>query len=409
MRRVLGIVLVAAVTGACAAGDPYAKRATPPKEVVFLDDGVELTAMEPSTGTTPFRIGGRWVPTPDWRYVARALDGPDETVLDVVDTATGSGADARYLEAGLEPRAATNDGTVVLMPRRAQPNDYTPEGRTETALVIARRGAADPQRIRLSGNYEPEAFSTDGQTLFVIEYRPPTHPEVYSVRQLDLATGIVTPVPSRDKELQEDMRGTARTHAMAPDGSRLYTLYNLEMPHPDGTIHRHAFVHVLDLREKWAHCVDLPASFVTSSETASAIAVSSERDRVYVVNRKAGEVAEVDTLDVSLRRTVPLRLAPDESLAVTTSAHGLFVGTGQRVVALDSALHPVGEWRLERMVVGLQPSGDGRHLYVSTRDQLLTLDLRGGQVRRTQAASGSLLARGMVPSTVLDPGIPCAC
>ncbi|MEY2475298.1 MAG: hypothetical protein QOG87_613 [Actinomycetota bacterium] len=396
-------MVVMAICAACGGSS------APTEELVFLDSGAELAAFEPRSGVVPFRIGGTRAATPDGQRVFRAEDGPAGTVLSIVNTENGmSDGWVRYLDAGLEPRVASNDLSVVLMPRRANPNAYAAEGRERTTFVIAREAKERVQRIELEGNYEPEAFSTDGRTLFVIEYRPPTKPEVYSVRQLDLASGRITPVPSPDEELQDDMRGTARTSAMAPDGKRLYTLYNLEMPHPDGTIHRHAFVHVLDLEEKWAHCVDLPPEFVSASESASALAVAPDGGRVYVANRKAGRLAEIDTEAVSLRRTVPLDLAPDETLSAAASERGLFIGTGRRVVALDQDLRPAGTWRLDRMVAGLQPSADNRHLYVRIADRLAIVDLQGGTTLTTSSLPGQLTSVVQLPP-VARSGAKCAC
>lgn len=376
------MIVLAVIFGACSGSEQ-------PQEVVFLDSGAELAALEPRSGTVPFRIGGTRAATPDGRKVFRAEDGPAGTVLTIVDAQTGSsGGWVRQLEAGLEPRVASDDPSVVMMPM------YAPEGRVRTSMVIAREREENVQRLDLAGNYEPEAFSTDGRTLFVVEYRPPGNPESYSVRQLDLASGVVTPVASRDKELQENMRGTARSQAMAPDGKRLYTLYNLEMQRPDGTIHRQAFVHVLDLEEGWAHCVDLPPEFVTQSETASALAVSPDGRRVVVVNRQAGALAEIDTEALSLRRTVPIELAPEEAISVSASRRGLFIGTGRRVVALDNELRRVREWQFERTVIGLQPSGDRRYLYVSAGEDLATVDLDTGRTRTTPTPLGQITSVG---------------
>jgi 6-phosphogluconolactonase (cycloisomerase 2 family) len=148
---------------------------------------------------------------------------------------------------------------------------------------------------------------------------------------------------------------------------------------------------------------------VSSSETASALTVSPDGKRVYVANRKAGKLAEIDAEAVTLRRTVAIDLAPDESLTAAASNDGLFIGTGQRVVALDRRLRTDGTWRLTRMVAGLQPSGDGRHLYVSARDRMVIIDLRGGKATLTTSmVPGRLTSVVELPS--LDrSGAKCAC
>ena len=89
----------------------------------------------------------------------------------------------------------------------------------------------------------------------MLQYSPPLAPTEYRVRRLDLATGGVEDVPDKGSGWADAMSGTARTHAFAPDGRRLYTLYTTGDPAAgDAT----AFVHVLDLDEQWAFCVFLP-------------------------------------------------------------------------------------------------------------------------------------------------------
>ena len=115
---------------------------------------------------------------------------------------------------------------------------------------------------------EPEAFSLSGDALFVIDFVPPLAPERYRVARLDLSRGAVDDVRSTEKELQEPMRGTARAQAVAPDGQRLYTLYERDAT---GNAPAEAFVHVLDLVSETATCVDLPPEFATDPLGAVAV------------------------------------------------------------------------------------------------------------------------------------------
>lgn len=406
MRRLVLLGFVVMAAAACSPGTEAAEE-----DLLYVDSGAELAAIQVASGEVAFRVPGS-VTTPDFSRAFRAVDGPGNTVLSVMDTTNGETAWTRYLDAGLEPRIAAADESVVLMPRRgdAGASPYRPEGRATTSMVIVRR-QGEPQRLDLPGNYEPEAFSTDGKALFLVEYRPPLNPDVYSVRQLDLATQAITPVPSPDKDLQEDMRGTARTQAMAPDGTRLYTLYTLELPRHDGTVDRHAFVHVLDLRERWAHCVDLPSTFATASETAGALAVSPDGRRVYVANRKAGQLAEIDATAPSLRRTVPMELAPDETLTAVAAPDGVFIGTGRRVLHIDAGLDLRRTWELDQMVTGLQPSRTGPRLFVGHTGRVVVLDTRNGRESVIPvSAPGALRAvgKGSGPLAVGTP-LACAC
>ena len=87
-------------------------------------------------------------------------------------------------------------------------------------------------------------------------------------------------------------------HVVAPDGSRLYTLYTSEEGEK-----RYSFVHVLDLDEEWAHCVDLPLDLGDTPE-AMAIGISPNGWSVYVADGAAGKLAEVSTARLTVTRVV---------------------------------------------------------------------------------------------------------
>ena len=87
---------------------------------------------------------------------------------------------------------------------------------------------------------------------------------------------------SKEDELQEPMRGTARAQTVAPDGRRLYTLYTCDATADEPA---EAFVHVLDLDTETASCVDLPAEFATDPLGAVAVTPSGSRLFVYSPTR----------------------------------------------------------------------------------------------------------------------------
>ena len=95
------------------------------------------------------------------------------------------------------------------------------------------------------------------------------HPTGYQLRQLDLGNRTVSGDVRRvDEDETGVMQGIARTHTMAATAARLYTLYTVAG--------QRAFVHVLDLRDKYAHCVDLPLPFGTGPQSAVALAMSPD-------------------------------------------------------------------------------------------------------------------------------------
>lgn len=250
--------------------------------------------------------------------------------------------------------------------------------RSFTRLAVIDQNHAEPRTIELEGNYEPEAFSTDGGSLFVIEYLPPRRPTSYRVRRLDLRTEEVVGVYTVDADLQEAMQGTARIQAGSPDGRRLYTLYTIDGA--DGT--RHAFIHVLSLDELWAHCVDLPAPFGSTSEQEIALSVAPDGTRLYVADGSTGAVAEVDTEALTVARTAHAAFGSQGGAAHAARGRDgmLYLGKGERLVALDaSTFAPARSWEMEGRITGIQAARNGGRLYVGLRKEIVILDTATGR------------------------------
>jgi YVTN family beta-propeller protein len=378
MLKWLG-AMVAALVGITFAGQsrPGATPQTKPDDVLFLrsEDGITLIRELPEG--VAVRIP-RAVPSTDWSAVVRAVPQGTETRVVVLDPRTGDERWSRDVPGKLEVDVASGEGRLVALGDRGALGGYA-GGRSSTTLVIVGRDDPQPRTIELEGNYEPEAFSTDGDSLFVVEYLPPLRPTSYRVRRLDLGTGEVGGVYTVDAELQEAMQGTARVQTASPDGGRLYTLYSLQ--DADGTTH--AFVHVLSLDEEWAHCVDLPPTFGNAAEGSIALAVAPDGKRLYVADAASGMVAEVDTTALSVTRSARVGLGPGNgpAHAVTGPDGSLYVGRGTGLVALDgSTLSPRRSWELEHRITGLQAGHDGTRLYVGQRDEIVILDPKTGSI-----------------------------
>ena len=197
---------------------------------------------------------------------------------------------------------------------------YRPEGRATTELVVVRFDGSTPRHLQLTGNVEPEALSSDGSTIFALDYRPALSPDRYRVRRVDVATGLISDVPSNDKEIRGDMQGVARTQALSPDGSRLYTLYTVPGDQP------REFVHVLSLDAQTANCVDLPVPF--GRDTGSmALAPSPDGLHLYVADATHRVLADVDTQALTVTRTARLRVggSRQDAVSMTTTDGSVFV------------------------------------------------------------------------------------
>jgi outer membrane protein assembly factor BamB len=247
-------------------------------------------------------------------------------------------------------------------------------------------------RFHLKGNFEPEAFSTDGRRLFMISYLPPTQPASYRVVGLNLRRGTVFPLFGREKEWVGQMSGTRLMQTPAPDGVFLFTLYSSQPPkyaHGYDYVEASAtkpvaFVHTLNLDFGQAVCVGLPKTLWGGNPRFEAIGSSGADSRVYVVDTSRGLVAVMssDTLNVIQTAKVGFGLpavGSQTEAALSPDGRSLFVSTGRAIVALDAmTLVPVAKWNLPGTVSGLGVSNDGARLYVAMPSEVEALNATNG-------------------------------
>jgi hypothetical protein len=307
------------------------------------------------------------------------------------------------------PAAVSVDGSLVAL----APSAGSAAGRTTTPITIA--GAHGQRELTVPGNVEPEAFTTDGRGLVVVDYLPADAPTEYTIKMLDVRTGTLSEVRDVDGDARAPMRGTARTSVMSRDGTRLYTYYAAP-----GTTVVHgerfpAFVHVLDLQGKWAHCVGLPAPF---GGAPVGIGIDATGARVVVADTLSGAVAEIDTARVALSRVRRVDAAnappdgPSPVVAVATDRIAVAAGRTVRTYA-RSTLAPQRSWRATSPVRGMRLDGDDRTLWVATDGRVTALDTTTWRATRTVAVPGAVGVTSADPATrPLDgarDGYKCAC
>lgn len=398
------ILMVSLLLGACGPPPEQAAR----EDLLFLQTGTGVAIVETGATSPTFREGDV-VPSRDWSTVVRAVTARNETRLEAVNPTSGVESWSMNLSGNLRVKVVSEDGDLVALgPAR---ESFYSQGRASTKLVIAGKGVPEPRTIELEGNFEPEAFSIDGRSLFVIEYLPARAPSSYQVRRLDLDTGRAVGVYTVDEELQQEMGGTARIQATSPDGKRLYTLYTLGGSKGAS----YAFIHVLSLDELWAHCIDLPPEFANSSESTTALTVSPDGKRLYVANTEAEAVAEVDTDQLKVVRTGDIdSLFAGPAHAVLDSDRTLYIASGTRVVAMAiPELTQRDWWSMPEEITGVQLASDESKLYVGLRRQIVTLDVSTGEQLGTLDPPGVNLIEGLgrTPRS-LDEGrtdFVCAC
>jgi hypothetical protein len=392
-------VILAVVAAACGGGNDLSvdtHRSRP--ELLYLGSRSALTAVAPKSGHVRFQEAGA-VPSRDWSVLYRATSDGGKTTLQTLDPATGDELARRTVPGVFTVRVVSEDGAMVALtpPPPAGFDTYHPPRKDPTPLVIVRRDEPEPQVLSVPGNVEPEAFSLSGDALFVIDFVPPLAPERYRVARLDLGRGTVDDVRSKEEELQEPMRGTARAQVMAPDGRRLYTLYTRDATADEPA---EAFVHVLDLDAETATCVDLPPQF--ANDPLGAVAVSPSGARLFVVAPAIRELAELDTGSLTVARTGALTVPPDvagASVRATATASTLYVSVDERMAAVALDDLRTADWVvMPGAVVGIQPASDGDALYVALSDLVLVVDPRTLVVDRTLSVTTTT-----TPATPPDP------
>lgn len=366
-RALLGaVILVGLVLAAMAwlAGRP------PQPGVLVTDSSGLVSGIDPDTGATRLTV-------------TNGLASPDgSTIYRIEETPAGNTEDLLY----------------------------APRPREVTDLTVAWKDGRTPKTFHLEGNFVPETFTVDGETLYLLDFQPATDPDHYFVRQLDLDTGQVTDVYSRDGgrvELNPEMRGRARAQVIHPDGSFMYTLYTVgatdPITDPDGET-RYGFVHVISLEENWSHCIFLPLP-MGEIESALSLTIDPNGENLWVVDAANALAAEVHTASTSVVRTLPLderivRNVSGTSLrtAYSEAAGRLFIANRYWVFAVDPQgrdeimmWSPPAESETDQ-ITDLRLSEDSRQLWVISDDQIYTVD----------ASSLEVMSRFELPGPALE-------
>ena len=277
-------------------------------------------------------------------------------------------------------RMVSFDGRYVVLaePFAGSESIYAPGGREQTELVIVNLLNGERRDVVQPGNVEPEAMTSDGMGLYVIDHLPAESPEFYRVAYINIRTGERGEVLGPDKQpLDEDMQGTGRDQVYNPNGSMLYTVYTRQnvAAGDDGHSHDHVagFVHVLALDARFAVCVDLPSGFGQGADAR--IAIEPTGDRLFVIDPTVDQMAVIDVRG-ELGATMPTEtwdvpdLAPEEPVLVGFSTQHLAIGQSATLHVLDlfsGAL--LDSSTLKSPLIGLRPVGYGWE--VATADGLI--------------------------------------
>lgn len=350
-------------------------------------------------GARPRGLGAAAVVSRDGGVVyAATSDGFGGSTLVRVNPVDGEPAGRTALAGRWVPRVVSGDGRSCAL--TTTPPAVRPAARARTPLLVTADGRQ--RRYDLGGVVEPDAFTEDGTGLFVLEWLPPQAPDRYRVRLLDLVSGAVQPLFTRAKVpvpagAEEEMRGEGRQAVLSPDRRLLYTLYTHQPDHrhtrdliagrPGGA---HAFVHVLNLAERWAYCLDLPHPFGQGPAAGHAVAISADGRRLAVVDVTSGSLAYADTAALTIERVASVPAAGGAaSLVLAPDGHRALIGAGTTVSVLDRDAGTVtARWPLPGAIRGLGLSLDAARLYAGAADEVVWLDAGSGTLRGRVAVQG---------------------
>ncbi len=385
-----GLALAAGVA-ACAPASSELARPRLKEQLLFSRNSGGLAAVSSTSGRILFRVPGG-VASPTWTHLFATGTTGDATLLQRVDPIRGTVVASTDLSGELEARVTSDDGLVALTPPGDEGSTlWLPAGKSRTTVVIA-DSRQERDRFRLRGNFEPEAFSVDNRELFMIEYIPALDPTRYRVRRLILDTGKVRPIGRLKQAAPGQMQGTGRTQVFSPDGDELYTLYTRQGPnyahgdvaaeHRSGPVH--AFVHVLNLRYGWAHCIDLPLPFGTGDAVDHAIAISPDGEDLYVVDPSTETLARIDPGKLRVVDVAEIDLRSPLSGAVTAEVVDdgtLFLASGAEVLSIEADSLTVNRrLTVPGPVTSLQLGSDGKTMIIGTDDRLQTVEISSGEV-----------------------------
>lgn len=352
-------------------------------DTLFVRTISGIEGLEVASGEVRVSFPGG-IASPDFGVVATARINGGATTIRLL-TSAGKELTRAMVPGSLVPRVVSGNGdlTALTEPAEAASTGYVAAPRLSTRIVVV-DSSGRARELEMKGNFEPEAFSTNTEQLFAIEYLPPEAPDRYLVRTIDIASGEVEPIGRLKISVGEQMQGTGRTHVYAPGGNELYTLYT-QQPDASGTGSGSAFIHQLNLKGAWAHCIVLPRELADADAQSAALAVDPGGTRIFVADWEAGvvAVAEPGRAKASAVAHHDFDTPAAQTFAEATYDR-LFVAGGSRVAVIEAdSLEAVDMWSVEGEIGGMAISPDERWIYVSLADRVVILDAATGREMAT--------------------------
>ncbi len=318
-------------------------------------------------------------PSPDWKHYYTVRSG---SLLDI-DPASGAtstrvGLPGDYLlppatNSGI-PGGLSQNGRWLVLQRF--------DGSASHLLVFDTTFHTAPRSIDLSGQFQFDAISNDGERVYLIQSIGNGD---YHVRVYVMSAGALNPNFVVDKrEGGNAMNGLKLTGVASHDGQWLFSVY--------ARANHGAFIHALNLDAGFAACLDLPGNGYSDGDRSSlawSLALSPDGNHLYATNPAMGVVTEILLKDFpTVGRTVhvgePSHVWPAGSV-VSADGQTLVIAGSTGVVWLDTSTltpkrHALDSWTVRSLAL----SPDGATLYaVNDVGAVAELSMAGGSVTAT--------------------------
>jgi hypothetical protein len=247
--------------------------------------------------------------------------------------------------------------------------------------IVLRRGHAvrvvdgntgrTARALSLRPNFEVDTISPDGGSLYLIRHASGLR---YGVVRYDLRENRLLPRELVQKGGDEKMAGTAAGAVPLPNGRWQYTLYRHDSEHT-------AFVHALELVNRYTVCLDLPGTGTTAQLRSWSLALAPDGRSLYAANPSLGTVAAYAAQQPSKPTVVRFArslMAARGIAGVSPSGDRLAFSAGSRIWVLEVGAGTVrGPLAAGGRVVGLGFAGD--RLYAVQADgKLVSFDAATG-------------------------------
>ena len=232
-------------------------------------------------------------------------------------------------------------------------------GKTQVLVLDGATGQVT-DNLRLHGDFLVETIADDGAFLFLQQTFVDGR---YAVRGYDLAAGQLLPGSLATKGETVLMQGVAGGTVASPDGRWLLTLYV-------DTKRDAAFVHALNLFERFPLCIDMPpCDGCTIAELRRwSLTLAPDGRTLYAANPAIGRVAEVHlpTARVIYEARFPRAPGGATHSAISPDGSRLLFTNGARLWSYDTHRGYAETLRADAgAVADLTVSRDGARLFVT--------------------------------------------